>query len=124
MILGTGIDLSSIGRIKSALDRSGDAFLRRVFTEQERRYAMAHREPERPLAARFAAKEAAIKALGGWAPTMSWHDMEIIRAAEGPPALILHGGARRRADEMGVRAIHVSLTHEEDMAAAVVVLEG
>ncbi len=123
MILGTGIDLSSIGRIKAALERSGDAFLRRVFTAAERQYALAHREPERPLAARFAAKEAAIKALGGWAPTMSWQDMEILRAAEGPPVLLLHGGARARADAMGVRAIHVSLTHEADMAAAMVVLE-
>lgn len=123
MIIGIGVDLASISRLKSAIDRSGRAFIDRLFTAGEQAYAQAHREAERPFASRFAAKEATIKALGGWAPQMTWRDMEVVRGHEGPPVLVLHGSARARADELGIRAIHLSLSHEGDLAIAMVVLE-
>ncbi len=124
MIVGTGIDIVEIRRIRSVLDRQGDRFLRRVFTADEQEYCRAHRDPAPHYAARFAAKEALFKALGtGWAKGVTWHDVEVRRSPEGVPSLSLAGEASNRAASLQVRTAHVSLSHGEDSAVAVVILE-
>ena len=126
MIVGVGIDLVEIDRVERMLDARGERMLRRLFTEGEAAYAMRGAHPAQHLAARLAAKEAAFKALAGneLARGIGWKEMEVARGADGRPSLILHGRAWTRAAELGVTAIHLSLTHARDTAAAVVVLEG
>jgi holo-[acyl-carrier protein] synthase len=115
-VLGVGIDVVDIARFRATLERT-PALLVRVFTEQERERPLAS------LAARFAAKEALAKALG--APTgLAWTDAEIRNEASGDPQLELRGSVQARADELGVRTVHVSLSHDAGIASAVVVLEG
>ena len=127
MILGLGIDVVEVGRIRRLVGdgaRAGTAerFLRRCFTEGERRYCDARADRATPYAARFAAKEAAAKALG--APRgIHWTDVEVERE-DGAPRLRLSGVAERAARERGVARVHLSLTHDGGVAAAVVVLEG
>ena len=123
MILGLGIDLCPVARMERILNRHGELFCERVFTERERAYAGRGAHPGERYAARFAAKEAAIKALGGF-EGWRWKDMEVERTESGAPELRLHGRAKTRADAMGVSRAMVSLTHTEGMAAAVVILEG
>jgi holo-[acyl-carrier protein] synthase len=116
MIRGIGIDLVSTSRIEDAVGRWGSRFLERVFTEGEIAYSMRHATPYPQLAARFAAKEAVIKALGG-AHGLALKDIEVIADTTGKPMIRLP-----RAME-GVAAIHLSLTHERGYAAASVVIE-
>jgi holo-[acyl-carrier protein] synthase len=124
-ILGIGVDLVDIKRLRGVAERRGAAFLARVFTPDERAYCERHRDPGPSLAARFGAKEALIKALGvGWQPEMKWTDIEVRREAGGRPLLVLHGRTGEIAAERGVRALHLSLTHGEDAAVAYVILEG
>lgn len=121
-ILGLGLDLCPVERMRRAVERHGDRFLSRIFTEAEQAYAEGRGDPYPSLAARFAAKEAASKALG--APRgIGWHDVEVIpaRPGEREPRLVLRGRAAEVADTRGVRAIMVSLTHVDGMAAAVAV---
>ena len=122
-VLGIGLDLCPIDRMRQAVDRHGDRFLRRIFTEQEQAYAReAAGGMAQSLAARFAAKEAASKSIG--APKgIGWHDVEVVPAQRGVagPSLILRGRAREVADARGISAILVSLTHAGGMAAAVAV---
>ena len=122
-VLGIGLDLCPIERMKQAVDRHGDRFLRRIFTEQEQAYAReAAGGMAQSLAARFAAKEAASKAIG--APSgIGWHDVEIVPARRGVdgPRLILRGRAQEVADARGVKAILISLTHAGGVAAAMAV---
>jgi holo-[acyl-carrier protein] synthase len=122
-VLGIGLDLCPIDRMRQAVDRHGDRFLRRVFTEQETAYAReAVGGMAQSLAARFAAKEAASKSIG--APKgIGWHDVEVVPARRGAhgPSLILRGVAKDVADARGISAILVSLTHAGGMAAAVAV---
>lgn len=122
-VLGIGLDLCPIERMKQAVDRHGDRFLRRIFTEQEQAYAReAAGGMAQSLAARFAAKEAASKAIG--APRgIGWHDVEIVPARRGVdgPRLILRGRAQEVADARGVKAILISLTHAGGVAAAMAV---
>lgn len=123
-LLGIGVDLVDIPRIRSILERRGDAFLNRVFTPAEQRYAMTQFDPASSLAVRFAAKEALIKALGvGWQPGMRWVEIEVIRAASGLPSLVLHGATQAVALERGVRMMHLSLSHGQQQAIAYVTLE-
>ena len=125
MILGLGIDVLEVNRMAEALGRHGDRFGERVFTDGE--WAACGRRTDRvvALAARFAAKEACLKALGtGWAEGLGFRDVEVVRDGNQPPRLVLHGAAARRAEVMGVKRSHVSLTHQPGLAAAVVVLEG
>lgn len=113
-----GIDVIEIERIARALSRFGDRFLRRVYTEQERkRYAGRVSE----LAARFAAKEATMKALGTGVRGIRWREIEVLSNRRGKPILVLHGGARERAASLGFRHMAVSLTHSRTQAIAVVV---
>ena len=115
MIVGVGIDVVDIGRFEESLERT-PAMRERLFTEAERMRPIAS------LAARFAAKEALAKALG--APTgMAWLDAEIVNEASGNPQLEIRGSVLSRANDIGARIIHVSLSHDAGIASAVVVLE-
>jgi holo-[acyl-carrier protein] synthase len=125
MILGLGMDVVEIGRIARIL--GGDParaarFVARCFTPAERAYCDAQRDRAGRYAARFAAKEAAVKALGAPAG-VSWTDVEVERG-EGRPVVKLHGPARAAADRLGVARIHATLTHDAGVAAATVLLEG
>ena len=124
MILGIGIDLVDLERLRGVIARHGERFVDRILTEAERAFCGAHVDQAPHVGARFAAKEAAVKALGtGVAEGISWRDIEIVRAENGAPSVRLHGPARRAADRRGVKGIYVSLTHDRGTAAAVVVLE-
>jgi holo-[acyl-carrier protein] synthase len=124
VIVGLGIDVVEVARLSNALRRHGDHFLERVFTEAERAACDPRADRVLALAARFAAKEACLKALGtGWAEGLGFRDVEIVREGNQPPRLVLHGEAARRAEALGVIRSHVSLTHQPGLAAAVVVLE-
>jgi holo-[acyl-carrier protein] synthase len=123
-VLGIGIDAADIPRVAEMFARYGDRFLRRVFTDGEIAYCTRHRDPAPHLAARFAAKEAAMKALGtGHACGVLWHDIEVTREA-GPPQLVLHGGAAVHARNLLVARSLLTLTHAETVAIAQVVLVG
>jgi len=121
MLLSSGIDLIEIKRIQKAIERHGDRFLDRIYTEAEIKQARGN-APE--LAARFAAKEAASKALGTGIGPVSWREMETINDFSGKPQLHLHGRAALLAEELGYTTWSVSLTHSRDTAAAVVVCVG
>ncbi len=124
MIVGSGIDLIEIERIEDSVERFGQRFLDRVFTAAEQAYCLGRRRAAESLAARFAAKEAAAKALGtGISHGVSWREIEIVRAASGKPDLRFHGRAAQIAERLGVANAAVSLTHSSGMAMASVVLE-
>lgn len=124
MIIGVGIDVVTTERIERALD-NGQRFEERTFTVAERAECAGRADRTQALAARFAAKEACLKALGtGWGRGYTFHQVEVATRDDGRPELRLAGLAADRARVLGVRAIHVSLTHEPVAAAAVVVLEG
>ncbi|HYP18715.1 MAG TPA: holo-ACP synthase [Chloroflexia bacterium] len=116
--LQCGVDLIEISRIQLALDRWGERFLRRVWTERE---IAACRGRHRELAARFAAKEAASKALGTGIVGIVWRELEVLPDRRGKPLLFLHGQARARADELGLNTWALSITHSRDLACAFVV---
>lgn len=120
--LRVGVDLVQISRIAESLERFGDRFLRRIFTDAEIAYATsgATGTPER-LAARFAAKEATIKALGLPDDPCDWRHIEVRRSASGACSLALSGAARDAADRLGAGSFALSLSHEGDYAAAVVI---
>ena len=123
-IIGLGFDATDIPRIAQAVDRYGDRFLHRVFTEGEIAYCTRRRNPVPHLAARFAAKEAGMKALGtGHSRGVLWKDLEVVRVS-GPPQLRLHGGAAARAERIGVQSSLLTLTHSEALAMAQVILLG
>ena len=125
-VIGIGTDLIEISRITESLERFGDAFVRRVLHPAE-----ASSLPEHPsrraeyVASRFAAKEAVVKALGtGFADGIGMSDVEVYKDDAGAPHIRLHGAAQARAGSLGVRAMHISLTHAREYAAAFAVLEG
>src|SRR5918999_1328524 len=123
-IIGIGLDATDLPRVSQLLQRYGDRFLHRVFTEGEIAYCTKRRDPVPHLAGRFAVKEAAMKALGtGQSRGVLWKDIEVIRAG-GPPRLKFHGGAARRAEVMGVKQSLVTITHSETLALAQVLLIG
>jgi len=122
MIVGLGIDVAELDRIQAALDRFGERFLARILSPAEREAMPRNAAPW--LAARFAAKEAAAKALGtGFAQGVTFPDIEIVSEASGKPSIRFSGAARVRAMALGVTHSHVSLTHGRNTAAAVVALE-
>jgi holo-[acyl-carrier protein] synthase len=123
-IIGLGLDTTDIDRISDTIDRYGDRFLHRVFTEGEIAYCARRRVPAIHFAGRFAAKEAAMKALGtGRSRGVLWRDVEVVRLG-GPPQLQLHGGAARRFAAMGGRSSLLTITHSDDLAMAQVLLLG
>jgi holo-[acyl-carrier protein] synthase len=126
MIVGLGMDLVDIPRIARMLETQGERAVARLFTPGEAAYAQARAEPARHFAARFAAKEAAYKALAGTehARGIAWRDIEVAAAWDGRPLLVLHGRAAERARELGLVRAHLTLTHADAVAGAVVVLEG
>jgi holo-[acyl-carrier protein] synthase len=125
MIVGIGIDLVEIARFQAALDRGGERLVRRVFTVGERAACEPKAKPALHFAARFAAKEAAFKALGtGWSGGIAWTDAEVVSDEGGRPSLVLSGRAALVAARLGVARAHLSLTHTDSAAGACVVLEG
>ena len=124
MIVGIGIDLVEIDRVAHMIDSLGDRMYARLFSDSEARYIRGKPLPAQHAAVRLAAKEAAFKALAGneLARKITWRDDEVVSDSHGIPSIRLHGTAHRRAREMGVARIHVSLTHTRDTAGAVVVL--
>ena len=124
MIAGVGIDLVEIARVERLLTSKGERALRRLFTDSEIAYAQQRARPAMHLAARLAAKEAAFKALAGSdeARLIGWREVEVVSQPNSPPSLALHGRADIRARELGVQRIHLSMTHTDQTAGAVVVL--
>ena len=124
MIVGLGVDITEVDRIEAAMARHGRAFLQRIFAPAEIAYCERHRNPYERYAARFAVKEAAMKALGtGWSDGVRWVDIEVTRHPSGRPTLTLHGATEEHARRLGVRNISLSITHTDGTAFAEVILE-
>ena len=124
MIVGLGLDIAEIDRIEAAIKRHGAPFIERLFTPAEVSYCERHKNRFERYAARFAAKEAAMKALGtGWSRGVRWRDIEVAREPGGKPALRLAGAARAIADGLGVKNISLSITHSGNLALAHVIFE-
>ena len=124
MIVGTGVDLCEVPRIQQAIEKHGARFTSRVFTEAEAAYAESKANRYERYAARFAAKEAGMKALGtGWRGGIAWRDFEVSNLASGRPTLLFHGKAAEIAAKRGVRNVALSLTHTAEQAMAMVILE-
>ena len=124
MIVGTGIDIAEVHRIGEAMERFGARFLHRVFTEGERRYCDSKANRVERYAARFAAKEAAMKALGtGWSRGVRWRDIEVCRQPGGRPTISFHGQAGEVASKLGAVHVALSLSHTAEQAIAQVILE-
>jgi holo-[acyl-carrier protein] synthase len=124
MIVGTGIDIAEVARIAASIERFGERFLKRVFTEGEIRYCESKANRFERYAARFAAKEAGMKALGtGWNHGVSWRDVEVVRQPGGRPGIEFHGKAGEFAAKLGAKNRALSLTHSEHYAIAQVILE-
>ena len=127
MIIAIGNDLAEVERIRQALEdpRTGHRFRERVFTEGEQRYCERRRRKYESYAARFAGKEAVMKALGtGWGKNIGWRDIEVFRQRGSRPEIVLHGKAKEYATTLGVTRFHLSLTHTAEYAEAQVIAEG
>lgn len=124
MIVGSGVDLCEVARIKDAITRYGRRFLERIYTAREIAYAESKANLFERYAARFAAKEAGMKALGtGWRGGVGWRDFEVINLPSGRPTLQLHGIAAEYAQKLGVENISLSMTHTSVQAMSIVILE-
>lgn len=124
MIVGTGIDLAEVDRIGDAIERHGRRFIERIYTPQEIAYVERKVNRYERYAARFAAKEAGMKAIGtGWKRGVRWQDFEVTNLPSGRPTLEFHGVAAQFAQSLGVRNISLSLTHTAVQAMAIVILE-
>jgi holo-[acyl-carrier protein] synthase len=123
-VVGLGTDLVDVDRFRLALDRQGERWLTRLFSDAEREYAFRHRNPAPRLAARFGAKEAVMKALGVGLWKFALRDVEVVRLPSGQPTVALYEKAAALADARGVRAWHLTLTHTGTMAAATAVALG
>jgi len=124
VIVGLGLDIAEIDRIEAAIVRHGAPFIERLFTPREAAYCESHRNRFERYAGRFAAKEAAMKALGtGWRMGVRWRDIEVIREPSGKPTLQLAGVTRELADKIGVKNISLTITHSGNLALAEVIFE-
>ena len=124
MIVGTGVDLAEVPRIRASAERYGPRFIERIFTPAEIAYVERKANKYERYAARFAAKEAGMKAIGtGWRRGVRWRDFEVANLPSGKPTLRLHGVAAEFAARLKVRTISLSLTHTSEMALAHVILE-
>ncbi len=124
MIVGTGVDISEVARIQASIERFGERFLRRVFTEDEIKYCDSKANRAERYAARFAAKEAGMKAIGtGLRYGITWHDVEVTRLPSGRPTIAFHGVAAQYAEKLSARRAHLSLSHTKEHAIAFVILE-
>ena len=125
MILGVGIDIIEVGRIRRSYEKFGERFVNRILHPAEIAYCLTHKSPAPFIAARFAAKEAISKAFGtGIGAQLGWQDMEVGRKKSGEPFVILHGGGKRLLEERAGRIVLISLSHTEEHATAVAILEG
>jgi holo-[acyl-carrier protein] synthase len=124
MIVGTGVDLAEVPRIRTSIERFGARFIERIYTPAEIAYVERKANRYERYAARFAAKEAGMKAIGtGWRHGVRWQDFEVANLPSGKPTLRLHGVAARVADKLGVRNVSLSLTHTAELGLAHVILE-
>ena len=124
MILGIGVDISEVARIKASYERFGERFLNRVLRPDEIAYCLSHKLPAPFLASRFAAKEAISKAFGtGIGSQLGWQDMEVKHHESGQPFVVFQGGGKKLLEKRGGRVVHLSLSHTDNYAAAVAVLE-
>lgn len=124
MIVGLGLDLTQIARIEQVIATRGQRFLERIFTAGERAYCDARASRTSSYAGRFAVKEAVMKVLGtGWSRGVRWVDIEVVRRRGQAPTLELHGAARAIAERKGIATIHITITHDAGIAAAVAVAE-
>ena len=124
-IVGTGVDLAEVPRIRRSIERYGERFLQRIFTPGERAYVDSKYNRYERYAARFAAKEAAMKAIGtGWKAGVTWQDCEVVNLPGGKPTLRFSGRAAEIAGALGVKWVSLSLSHTADLAIAQVILEG
>jgi holo-[acyl-carrier protein] synthase len=124
MIVGTGVDLAEVPRIRASIERFGARFTERIYTPAEIAYVERKANRWERYAARFAAKEAGMKAIGtGWRRGVRWQDFEVANLPSGKPTLRLHGVAARVADKLGVRNVSLSLTHTAELGMAHVILE-
>lgn len=124
MILGTGIDIIEVARIEASHQKFGERFVQRILRPEEIAYCLSHKRPAPFLAARFAAKEAISKAFGtGIGAQLGWQDMEVGRKESGEPFVILHENGIKLLQERGARKVHLSLSHTEQHASAVAILE-
>ena len=125
MILGTGVDIAEVPRIRESIERYGERFLRRIYTDGEIKYCESKASRFESYAARFAAKEAGMKALGtGWNHGVRWRDIEVVRPKGQRPTIQFHGQAAAIAEKLGTTNIALSLTHPSEQALAHVILEG
>jgi holo-[acyl-carrier protein] synthase len=124
MIVGTGVDLAEVPRIRASIERFGDRFIRRIFTAAEIAYVERKANRYERYAARFAAKEAGMKAIGtGWKRGVTWQDFEVANLPSGKPTLRFHGVAAEFASQLGVKNVSLSLTHTAELGMAHVILE-
>ena len=124
LIVGLGLDIAEIDRIEAAITRHGAPILKRLYTPAEVAYCESHRNKFERYAGRFAAKEAAMKALGtGWRRGVRWRDIEVIREPSGKPSLGLKGVAKRIAEGLGAKNISLTITHSGNLALAEVIFE-
>jgi holo-[acyl-carrier protein] synthase len=124
MIVGTGIDLAEVPRIKASIERFGERFIARIYTPAEIAYVERKANKYERYAARFAAKEAGMKAIGtGWSRGVTWKDFEVANLPSGKPTLRFHGVAAQVADRLGVKNVALSITHTSDLGMAHVILE-
>jgi holo-[acyl-carrier protein] synthase len=124
VIVGIGTDLAEVGRIRAAIERHGRRFTDRIYTPSEIAYVERRANRYERYAARFAAKEAGMKAIGtGWRRGVRWQDFEVLNLPSGRPTLHFHGVAAQIADSLGVRNIALSLTHTAEQGLAIVILE-
>jgi holo-[acyl-carrier protein] synthase len=125
MILGTGVDLAEVARIRAAVERYGRRFIERIYTPGEIAYVERKANKFERYAGRFAAKEAGMKAIGtGWKRGVRWQDFEVANLPTGRPVLRLHGEAARIAERLGVKTVQLSITHTSELGMAHVILEG
>ena len=125
MILGTGVDLAEVARIRASIERFGARFIDRIYTPAEIAYVERKANKYERYAARFAAKEAGMKAIGtGWRRGVTWQDFEVANLPSGKPTLLLHGVAAGFAEKLGVKHISLSITHTAELGMAHVILEG
>ena len=124
MIVGTGVDLAEVPRIQASIERFGEKFIRRIYTPKEIAYVERKANKFERYAARFAAKEAGMKAIGtGWRRGVTWQDFEVANLPSGKPTLLLHGVAAKFAMKLGVKNVSLSLTHTRELGMAHVILE-
>ncbi len=124
MILGTGIDIIEVARVKGSYERFGERFLKRLLHPDEIAYCLSHKDPAPFIAARFAAKEAISKAFGtGIGASLGWQDMEIARRKSGEPFVILHGKGKTLFASRRAKQLLISLSHTDNYAAVVAILE-